>query len=104
GFAIGGIAFGDRAFLDMTARAFAQSLDVSQKWFVSHSVTPCPLYFSEGSDDITRSKCCEQVSHVNKTSVSRHDREGLQRSVIPTDPARESLENKRKEGHRQLAR
>src|SRR5437016_2951788 len=53
----------------MTARAFAQSLDVSQKWFVSHGVTPSLRYFSEGTDDITRSKCCEQVSVINARSV-----------------------------------
>src|SRR2546423_4111035 len=35
-FAIGFVAFGDRAILDMFARAFAQSLNVSQKWFISH--------------------------------------------------------------------
>jgi hypothetical protein len=34
------IALGHGAVLNMFARACAQSFDVSQKWFVSHDVTP----------------------------------------------------------------
>src|SRR5712692_9258495 len=34
------ISFSDRALFDVLARAFAQSLDVSQKWFLRHDVTP----------------------------------------------------------------
>src|SRR2546425_8272153 len=78
--AVSTIAFSYGAFLNVLSRAFAQSFDVSQKWFVSHSVTPSLVHFSAGSDDITRSVSCEQVSHINQVSLSRHDREGHQRS------------------------
>ena len=41
GFTIGAVPFGHCAFFHVLSRSLAQSLDVSQKWFVSHDVTPC---------------------------------------------------------------
>ena len=37
---VGGITFGYRTPLDVLAGALAKRLDVSQKWFISHGVTP----------------------------------------------------------------
>jgi hypothetical protein len=34
------IAFGYRTLLDVLARSLAERLNVSQKWFISHDVTP----------------------------------------------------------------
>jgi hypothetical protein len=46
----------------MFPRSFAQRFDISQKWFISHSVTPCFLSFTQGRKDITSSVTGEQVS------------------------------------------
>jgi hypothetical protein len=39
-FAIGCVAFGNRAVLDVPARPFTQSFDISEKWFICHDLTP----------------------------------------------------------------
>src|SRR5713101_820196 len=59
--AIGLVALGYRTLLNVLARSFTQSFDVSQKWFVSHGVTPCLLVFPRGSEDITSQWQAEQV-------------------------------------------
>jgi hypothetical protein len=51
-FAIGGVTFGHRSLFDMTARSFAQSFNVSEKWFITHDSFSC-VEFSE-CVDITR--------------------------------------------------
>jgi hypothetical protein len=40
GLSVGLIAFGYRALVDVLACSFAERFDVSQKWFISHDVTP----------------------------------------------------------------
>jgi hypothetical protein len=40
GFAIGAVAFGYSAVLDVLPRSLAQSFDVSEKWFICHDLTP----------------------------------------------------------------
>src|SRR5215213_1339400 len=39
-FAIGAVTFGHRSVFDVLSCAFAQSFDVSEKWFISHDLTP----------------------------------------------------------------
>jgi hypothetical protein len=39
-FAIGGVALGHGAVLDVLPCALAQSFDVSEKWFSGHGLTP----------------------------------------------------------------
>src|SRR6185503_20438477 len=53
GFAVRGVALGDRALLDMLAGAFAQSFDVGQKWFISHGSDSFIFSCTKGKQDIT---------------------------------------------------
>jgi hypothetical protein len=39
-FAIRRVPFSDCAVLDVLARTFAQSFDISEKWFIGHDLTP----------------------------------------------------------------
>src|ERR1044071_9832726 len=61
-FAIGAVAFSDRAVFNMFSRALAQIFDVSQEWFISHV---CDSFFvmsySEGRTDVTSARTSEQV-------------------------------------------
>jgi hypothetical protein len=47
GFTVGAVALGYSSILDMLSGAFAQSLYVSEKWFVSHGLTPCSMNLGE---------------------------------------------------------
>src|SRR5215212_4091787 len=40
GFAVRAIAFSDSTILDVLSGAFAQSLDISEKWLIRHRLTP----------------------------------------------------------------
>jgi hypothetical protein len=42
---VGAVALGHGAILDVLSRAFAQSLYISEKWFISHGLTPCSMNF-----------------------------------------------------------
>jgi hypothetical protein len=47
GFAVCAIALGDSTILDVLSGAFAQGLDVSEKWLISHGLTPLNLDLGE---------------------------------------------------------
>jgi hypothetical protein len=45
GFAVSAIALRDSTILDVLSGAFAQSLDISEKWLISHGLTPLQYEF-----------------------------------------------------------
>src|SRR5689334_21223171 len=45
--AVGAVALGHSSIVDMLSGAFAQSLDISEKWFISHGLTPCLMNLGE---------------------------------------------------------
>jgi hypothetical protein len=47
GFAVGAIALRDSTILDVLSGAFAQSFDISEKWLISHGLTPLGLDLGE---------------------------------------------------------
>src|SRR5690349_2484420 len=53
GLAVCTVAFGYGAVLDVFSCAIAQRLDVSEKWFISHGLTPCLMNL--GNPDLNRS-------------------------------------------------
>jgi hypothetical protein len=44
---VGAIALGYGAILDVFSRAIAQRLYISEKWFISHGLTPCFMNLGE---------------------------------------------------------
>jgi hypothetical protein len=62
GLSVGLIALGYRTLLDMLTRSFAKRLDVRQKWFISHDVTPCVLCFLREASILLASDEPEQVA------------------------------------------
>jgi hypothetical protein len=46
-FTVGAVALGYSSILDVLSGAFAQSLYVSEKWFISHGLTPCLMNLGE---------------------------------------------------------
>src|SRR5258707_6686985 len=64
--AIRAIALGHGAVFNMFSRAFAQRFYVSQKWFVSHDVTPLSFWFFQREVKILLA-----VGKQSKAAVSR---------------------------------
>jgi hypothetical protein len=46
-FAIRAVTLGYGSILDVLSRALSQSLDVSEKWFISHGLTPSIMNLGE---------------------------------------------------------